>query len=96
MGQGAWMRSGWGCLLGDVAWCGMGLHGVVWRSVVWHGVASGLEWNGVERSGSARWRSNVALGFVGPSGSPESVSEGFSFSRSSAGVGWRGCIGPEN
>ena len=90
-------RSGWGCLLGDVAWCGMGLHGVVWRSVVWHGVALGPEWNGVERREvEARGGGVTSLSGSSAPQVPESVSEGFSFSGSSARVGWRGCIGPEN
>ena len=37
--------------LGGVAWHRIGLHGVVWRSVVRYGMALGLEWNGVEGNG---------------------------------------------
>ena len=79
--------------MGGVAWRAIGLHGVVWRNVVWYGVAWGLEWNGVEArgggvtslSGSSAPQAHLPLRF------PESVSEGFSFSRSSTGVrpcGW--------
>ena len=74
-----------------MAWRGIGLHGVAWRGVVW-----GLEWNGVEGNGvEARGGGVTSLSGSSAPQVPESVSEGFSFSGSSAGVGRRGCIGPE-
>ena len=86
------MSDGWG----GVAW-----HGVAWRGVAygmaWRGLRTGVEWSEGEWSGlDARGGGLTSLSGSSAPQVPESVSEGFSFSRSSAGVVGHQCIGPED